>query len=283
MYDKSRLSLMTHPTLQDVFSRVMSIKDTLELAKANGIPYVDVMLVRTEKDIRKYQAAIAETGVKVYTYIGNVSFISSLGSRREKIIKNLNIAKALGAKYLMIVPYSGITYNRAVRLGRDKVKQLMIEGFTEAVELGKEYGIGICVETTPHVVSCVCGTQDCLDVLNAVPGLDFVFDTGNMLPNGDDPLEAYEALKGRISHVHLKDVVLIEKSKTSSFDERTPDGKVMKCVTWGQGIIPVQEIYERMIADGYEGCFAIEYARPEGKASCKLEDHIPQLGKFFEG
>lgn len=283
MYDKSRLSLMTHPVLQDIFGKSMSVKDSLELAKANGIPYIDIMLVRTEKDVKKYQAAMAETGVKVYTYIANISFISGLRARRKKIIKNLDIAKALGAKYLMIVPYSGISYRRAMRLGREKVKQMMIDGFTEAVELGKEYGIGVCVETTPHDVSCICGTQDCLDVLNAVPELDFVFDTGNMLPHGDDPLEAYEALKGRISHVHLKDVVLIEKKKTSSFDERTPDGKVMKCVIWGQGIIPVQKIYDRMIADGYKGCFAIEYARPEGKASCKLEDHIPQLGKFFEG
>ena len=54
----------------------------------------------------------------------------------------------------------------------------------------------------------------------------------------------------------------------------------MRRVIWGEGIIPVCEIYRRMIADGYTGQFAIEYVHPEGKYD--LEGHIPQVNKFLE-
>lgn len=280
MYDKSRMSLMTFPMLVDIALGSISIEDSMLVAKENGVPYIDVMRVG-KKDIAKYRAAMKETGVRVYTYIASISFISSLASRNGSIRKNLETASALGAKYMMIVPYSATTRKKAQRLGPDRVKELMIEGFSEATRIGKEYDIRICVETTPHDISRLSGTQDCLDILNAVPELDFVFDTANMLPHGDEPLDAYEKLKGRIAHVHLKDVALIEQKRVSSFAERSADGRVMKCVVWGRGVIPVQELYERMLADGYSGCFAIEYAHPDAMR-CRVDEHIKQLGRFFE-
>ena len=277
--DQSRLSLMTFPMDIDLFKKTMSIRDVLELAQRAGIPNVDVMNVR-EGQIPQYLEAMKETGVRVYTYITQISFLRSEKRWNKAIRTSLETAKLLNAKYLMIVPYGFPDWYRARKIGRAAVKQHMIDGFRKAVEMGRLYGIHVCFETTPHDASCLSGTQDCLDVLNAVDGLEFVFDTANMLPHGDDPLEAYEALKDRISHVHLKDVVLEQKPKVFKHSEHTPDGKLMRCVIWGEGIIPVCEIYRRMIADGYTGQFAIEYVHPEGKYD--LEGHIPQINKFLE-
>ena len=82
-------------------------------------------------------------------------------------------------------------------------------------------------------------------MLQSVEGLEFVFDTANMLPNGEDPQESYEKLKGRISHVHLKDVVLLPWEHLPKHAEYTPDGKLMVVVVWGEGLIPVQSIYQK--------------------------------------
>ncbi len=277
--DRNRFSLLTFPMEIDLFKKAMSIRDVLALAQQAGIPYVDVMNIQ-KKQHQQYRDAMTETGVQIYTYIKQISFLRS-DARRDKAIKAaLETAKLLHAKYLMIVPYGFPDAYRAKKLGRDQVKMRMIAGFRKAVEMGRLCGIRVCFETTPHDASCLSGTQDCLDVLNAVDDLAFVFDTANMLPHGDDPMEAYEALKGRISHVHLKDVALEQQPKVSKHSEHTPDGKLMRCVIWGEGIIPVREIYRRMIADGYTGQFAIEYVHPDGKHG--LEGHTVQLNRFLE-
>ena len=276
--DRSRFSLMTFPMDIDLLKRTMSIRDIFELAKQAGISNVDVMNIR-EKQLPQYLEAMKKTDVQVYTYITQIRFLDNDRRRDKAIMDALKIARLLNASFLMIVPYGFLDGCRAEKLGRERIKRRMIEGFRKAVELGKLFGIRVCFETTPHDASCLSGTQDCLDVLNAVDGLAFVFDTANMLPHGDDPMEAYEALKARISHVHLKDVVLEQQPKVSKHSEHTPDGKLMRCVIWGEGVIPVQEIYQRIIADGYAGQFAIEYVHPDGKHG--LEGHMVQLNRFL--
>lgn len=277
--DKSRLSLMTFPMAFDLWKRKMSIKDTLAVAGQAGIPCVDVMHVR-KNQIDAYTSAMRQTGVQVYTYMITTSFLRNKWKWENDIRKGLKTASALGAKYLMIVPYDFLNRSKAMKLGRDAVKQCMIAGFRKAVELAKDSDISVCFETTPHDLSCLSGTEDCLDVLNAVPGLQFVFDTANMLPHGDDPVEAYEKLKGRISHVHLKDVILTAKGQNRGYAEIAADGRQMQVVVWGEGIIPVRELYDQMITDGYTGYFAIEYVHPDGGA-CGVEMHTKQLDRFF--
>ena len=277
--DRSRFSLMTFPMDIDLLKRTMSVRDIFELAKQAGISNVDVMNVR-EKQLPQYLEAMKKTDVQVYTYMTQIRFLGNDRRRDKAIMDALKIARLLNASFLMIVPYGFPDGYRAEKLGRERIKRRMIEGFRKAVELGKLFGIRICFETTPHDASCLSGTRDCLDLLNAVDGLEFVFDTANMLPHGDDPMEAYTALKGRISHVHLKDVVLEPQAKILKHSEHTPDGRLMRCVTWGNGIIPVCQLYRQMLKDGYTGQFAIEYVHPEGKYD--LEGHILQLNRFLE-
>lgn len=277
--NKRKMSLMTFPMGWDVLYQNMTVYDTLWVAQQAGIPYIDI-LHATDDQIEAYRAAVRDTGVQVYVYIASVPFLGSEQERNDAIRQALTTAASLDAKYLMIIPYSPLDAAKAAAMGREAVKQHMIQGFRSALELSKAYGIRICFETTPHDSSCLSGTQDCLDVLNAVPGLDFVFDTANMLPHGDDPMEAYEALKDRISYVHLKDVRLVASKDPSPYAEYASDGRLMQCVVWGEGIIPVKALYERMIADGYTGCFAIEYVHPGG--ACGPAQHQHQLARFFE-
>lgn len=52
--------------------------------------------------------------------------------------------------------------------------------------------------------------KDCRALLDRVPGLGLIFDTGNFRVDdpGSDELAAYESLKDRMIRVHVKDVVL---------------------------------------------------------------------------
>lgn len=278
LLDKSRLSLMTFSLTPERMTRKLTVEDTLRLAAVAGIPSVDLMNVGA-KDIPATLSAMNATGVSVNCYIANLPFFSSEEIFREKLDRQMSIAAALRAGYFMIVPYVLPTeLKKAKRLGKTKVRECLISGFQTAVAEGKNRGLTVCFETTPQNELALSSAEDCGAVLNAVNGLKLVLDTANMLPAGDTPIAYYERLKERVVYVHLKDV-LLTRGKTLFFGELAADGRKMNCCVWGEGEIPIAEIYNRMLQDGYTGGFAIEYARPSGISD--FETHLKQLEGHF--
>lgn len=278
--NKNQLSLMTFPMALDILLGRMRVADTLQLAKNAGIPYVDIMGVNQKKRAL-YQHAVIQTDVHVCCYITSISFFEEKDIVKKRIVHELETAAALQAKMLMIVPYSGGKDLMLARtMDEQAVRKKMIDGFRLAVHMGEQKAIPVCFETTPRPELHLSGTKDCRKVLDSVPGLGLVFDTANMLPAGDAPLEAYEELKNYIVHVHLKDVALKSCNRPPKFAECSHDGKIMTCSVWGTGVIPVGDIYHRMLEDGYHGNFAIEYAHPKGLV-CGIERHQEQLQRFL--
>lgn len=95
-----------------------------------------------------------------------------------------------------------------------------------------------------------------LELLEAVPGLRWVWDTGNPLFNADRsqpapwprqaPWPFYQAVKPWISHVHVKDVVWDARAGKESY-------------TWpGEGHGAVREVLADLLAGGYTGGVSIE-------------------------
>lgn len=278
--DNSRFSLMTLNFRRELVRKTMIVEDVLRLAADEQIPCVDILGVQ-KREVPAYQAAMASTGAKVFCYISTLSLFSGKASLQKALDNSMRVAKDLGAELFMIVPYYPVIDNRkAQKYGRQKTLAQLVSGFALAVEKGKEYGLKVCFETTPQEDVRLSGIEDCRYVLERVSGLGLVFDTANMLPHGDDTLAYYEALKDYIVHVHLKDVALNEAPGSLFPDERAADGRRMRCVPFGEGVIPVREVYQRMLSDGYAGRFAIEYTRPKAGA-CTAEEHRINLEKHL--
>ena len=276
--EKSRLSLMTFSLAPELMTGKLKTADTLCLAAEAGVSFVDLMNI-SAGSIPGYLSAMAATGVSVNCYIASISFFSSDEKLRKTLEREMGIADALRARFFMIVPYALPTeLLKAKKLGKERVREHLITGFRTAVEEGKRRGLTVCFETTPHDELALSSSEDCAAVLNAVEDLGLVFDTANMLPAGEPPLQSYERLKDRICYVHLKDV-LLTRGGSRFFDELTADGRRMHCCLWGEGEIPLTELYERMLRDGYTGRFAIEYARPSGLKG--YEEHLEQLQAHF--
>ena len=279
MMDRGRMSLMTFPLTLDILRGKMSVEDSFLLARSAGIGYVDIMSV-SEKILPVYKDAVQKTGVQVYCYIATISFFQSREKIQQALWKELKKATALDAKLFMLVPVTVWDQIRMRRYPRGWIRKTMLSGFRLAVEMGKSFNIKICFETTPHDVSTLSGNSDCKYIIDKIPELGFVLDAANMLPHGDTTMDAYELLKDRIVHVHLKDVCLEDNKSRLPFGEYAKDGRRMHCCVWGQGVIPVMPLYTQMVADGYQGRFAIEYVHPE-QSPCSLEQHKRQLERFF--
>ncbi len=97
-----------------------------------------------------------------------------------------------------------------------------------------------------------------LRLVEEVPGLKLIFDTGNPVFQRDrskpkpypwqDPLEFYHATKEHVAHVHVKDCL----NPPEGSDE--PERYTMP----GDGQARLAEILQALKTDGYDGAFAIE-------------------------
>lgn len=284
---RERVSFMTFAVEMDIAMGKMTIKEALETVKNEGINYVDVMTLN-DKRLEVYQEAFEATGIKPYAYIGRVSFFSNSDEKIRELLKNeIEMTKKLGVEIFMLVPINPQKDEKiCTKMGEEKVKETLVKYCTFAVSVAKDMGITVCVETTPQDYSCLSGADDCKDVLDKVDGLGLIFDTGNCLAHGDDPLEYYEKLKKYIVHVHLKDILLEKPTLRDKIipGEKAKDGQAMRCCVSGQGIIPLKEIVTRMERDGYNGKYALEYSHPKKypanreQNALRLKEHM----KFFE-
>lgn len=265
MMKNTPFSLMTFMLEIDVMLKKLTIKECLLLAKNEGIPYVDVM-DPSPKRVAEYSKAIEETGVKTACYICKVSFFSNDETKiKEVLAAGLRNAAALGAKLFMIVPVDPMKDEKICgKLGKETVRERLKKYFSLAIRLAEDTGIKVCFETTPQDYTSLSGIADCRWILEQVSELGLVYDTANMLPYGDDPLEYYEALKKYIVHVHVKDVALSKMTWVERLRhaEHSKDGQTMLCCVSGQGVIPLKEILRRMERDGYKGTYALEYSHP---------------------
>lgn len=101
-------------------------------------------------------------------------------------------------------------------------------------------------------------TMHTLRLLKEVPNLKLVFDTGNPVFQLDrskpepfpwqDPMEFYEAVKGHIAHVHVKDCLNPKEGETE------PEKYTMP----GEGQAQIPQILEALKRDNYQGAIAIE-------------------------
>lgn len=284
---RDRISFMTFAIEVDVVMGKINIKDAIKLIKSEGINYIDAMML-DDKRLATYEEAFCESGVKPYAYIGRVSVFSNSDEKiREELKKEIEMAKKLGVNIFMLVPLNSMKDEKiCTKMGKEKVRELLLKYCAVAVEIGEKQGIKVCVETTPQDYSCLSGTEDCKYVLDNVKGLGLIFDTGNCLSHGDDPLEYYETLKEYIVHVHLKDIVLSKPTLRDRLigGEKAKDGRAMHSCVSGTGVIPMREIIERMERDGYKGMYALEYSHPK-KYPATLEQNAERLRehlKFFD-
>ena len=264
VYDgKLSLSMLTFPLIGEVLRRSLRVEELCEMARGHGLCGLDLM----EAEIALYgkarlKAALKDHGLSLNCLIATVSMGTlPAGLIRALIKKHLHTAREFGCGKLMLIP---MPQNERMPVDAEKRaarKARVIRFLNEAVAEARSFGVTVCVEDTPSCDIPLCSIEDCRRTLEAVPGLGLVFDTANMLPRGEGPLAFYEALKEHICQVHLKDALFTDTPNA----DRCVNGRYLRCVPWGEGLVPVRALMERLEQDGFAGVCALEYVAPEGK------------------
>lgn len=199
----------------------------------------------------------------------------------EKAEKHVKTAQKVGAKRILVVPgFVSETeaeemqqcmpeYEQTADFMNKNEKTLrMAEGLKYVAEAGKNAGVLVTVEDFDDKKSPLSGKNGILWFLKCIPELKYTLDMGNFVYNDEDVLEAWNALKDRIVHVHCKDRG-VEKDKICT-DESGKQGinQGMLSVAAGEGYLPIAELVKRLKEMGYDGYLAIEHFDAPNQEEC---------------
>lgn len=278
-------SLLSFPFQTERLTGSMDARRLCRIASYNGIEELDLMTTEIRLyGVKALRAAFSESGVKCGCVIAALPFYRSVDSFPKKLDAALRDCEALGADKLMVVP-GEMDARECSLLRREELIRRAIELYTICVERGRERGIEIMFEDTPQPQKPLSSAADCRRVLDAVPGLGFVFDTANFMVGEEQPdlLKDYDLLRDRIRRVHLKDVV---RGKFKN-GEKCENGDFIRCVTTGSGIVPLRPFVERLVSDGFGGSVCIEYASGSGIRgdlhSKYLSVYVKIIRSYIEG
>ncbi|MBP7948100.1 MAG: sugar phosphate isomerase/epimerase [Verrucomicrobiales bacterium] len=169
----------------------------------------------------------------------------------ERVDRAIPRMQRLGTKIIRVMSYA----IRKDEAGKDAADQMPAERFRRLRALKQRFddaGITMVHENCMNYGGM--SISHALETLDQVPGLRWVFDTGNPVFNEDrnrpghrqDAWEFYQAVKPHISHVHIKDGVW--NAAKNDCDYLLP----------GQGDGQVGRVLDDLIRSGYQGFVSIE-------------------------
>jgi len=259
--------------------------DYLELRSADGTN-IDEM---TDEQFAPVLAKIKESGIKISCLAStianwNTSLDESFDKTVEKVDRIIPRMKQLGTKYIRIMSYALYPGKEAKEQNEDeRVRRLRI-----LVKMFKEHDL------MPLHENCATyggmGWQYTLKLINQVPGLRLIFDTGNQSCKRDYSVDDktalqsswvfYEHVKEHIEYIHIKDGNLIKQTD-----------KVFNDVDYtfpGEGEGDVKKIIADLKNTGYQGFVSIEphmetvYHAPEGEQPDTTANADKQFQNFVE-
>lgn len=203
-----------------------------------------------DEAFEKVVETLAENDVEIYCF---GSTIANWGKKIDQPFDLSELERAiprmqkLGTKYIRIMSY-------AIREEEDQMEE---ERFRRVREITRR-----CLDAGLQPVHENCmnygglSYKHTLELLENVPGLKLVFDTGNPVFNDDrskpeprpkqDPMEFWQKVKEHVVHIHVKDAIW-DNAKNDA-DYTFP----------GDGDGKVREILQDAFAGGYDAGISIE-------------------------
>lgn len=128
------------------------------------------------------------------------------------------------------------------------------------MEIVYHHHMGTVVQTTKEIERLMDNT-DPLKV-------SLLFDTGHLVFSGEDPINIYKKYKGRIKHIHFKDIreQVAEEVKENS-DSFLNGVKKGVFTVPGDGMIDFSPIWKEIKDSGYKGWIVVEAEQDPAKAN----------------
>ena len=171
----------------------------LEIRGVDGQNISDISVEKAREVRRK----LDDAGLTVWSMgspIGKIGIESDgFAAHLDKLRHTLVLADVLGAKNLRMFSFY-MPGDRAAEF-RGKV----IDQMGQMLRAAEGSGVALCHENEKGIYGDMA--DRCLDLLNTFPQLEGIFDPANFIQCGQDTIDAWKLLRGRIKYLHIKDAL----------------------------------------------------------------------------
>ncbi len=176
----------------------------------------------------------------------NTPDMAMRAANRQRFAALIQVCKLVGCPGLTLLP--GVIWDE---LGAERSFELSREALTELVADGRDAGLRVSIEA--HLESVVEEPERALELVEAVPGLQFTLDYTHFIA-ADIPAERVHPLIPHTGHFHARQGA---PGQLQSLDS--------------EGTIDFNDIVQRLKGVGYDGYLCVEYTWQEWRNCNRLD------------
>ena len=184
------------------------LKEQCEALNKFGIEYIELRGVNgknvstlTESEVKETKRILDDYEIRVSSIgspLGKIDIKGDLNGHYETAKRVYETANILGAKNVRIFSF----YSKETPF--DKCKGEIYDGIEKLVDLSDGTGLTLCHENEALIYGE--SPEKCLEIVEYFSGrMRCVFDMGNFVLDGYDPMAAYKLLSDYIEYFHIKD------------------------------------------------------------------------------
>lgn len=176
----------------------------------------------------------------------------------ERFHERLRVMNRVGIKIALILPAIpdwGSDYTPA------QCQEWLTTALGDSLPVAHELGMTLMIANLGFRGDIYGMADWVVDTCKALPDLRMVYDVGNFVMAGDDPIAAIDKCFPYMIHVHFKDWI--------TYDEEQPGetwlghgGKWYQGCKFGEGIVDIPAAARRLKELGYDGFVSPEYEGP---------------------
>ena len=171
----------------------------LEIRGVDGQSIADI----TVEKAHEVRRMMDDAGLHIWSMgspIGKIGIDSdAFDAHLDKLRHVLELADVLGAKNVRMFSF----YVPAEKIADCRGK--VMDQVGQMVGVARGSGIKLCHENEKGIYGDMA--DRCLELLNAFPEMDGIFDPANFIQCGQDTLAGWTLLKDRIKYLHIKDAL----------------------------------------------------------------------------
>ena len=186
------------------------LKEQCEALNKFGIEYIELrgvngknVSVLTENEVKEAKKTLDDYGIKVSSIgspLGKIDINGDLNGHLETAKRVYETANMLGAKNVRMFSF----YSKETPFDKSRI----YDGLEKLVGLSDGTGLTLCHENEALIYGE--SPEKCLEIAEYFHGkIKCVFDMGNFVLDGYEPMAAYKLLFEHIEYFHIKDALYL--------------------------------------------------------------------------